>query len=495
MNKRVSSRIWNILAVLLILMGVGIRLIDLQDAPLDFHPTRQLHSALIARGMYYQEKEDAIAWKQSRAVSQWKAEGLIEPQIMERLTASVYQWIGSEALWVARLWSIFFWTVGAIFLYLLLCEISHRSAAVGGLVFYLFWPYLAVASRAFQPEPLLVASIFAALWAFMRYFQEGQTAWAILAGALCGWALYVKVVAVFFLVPAILAALLQRDGWKHTAKNKNNWILAGLAILPYLVYHLYGVYGLGLLGDQFAFRFFPQRWADPVFYLQWLSELNHVFPIWLVIGSFLGGILFLKRKYRGFFVGYWLGYGLYGFTFSYHITTHDYYHLILAVPVSIGLGVLVRAFLKASRLPKFATNVLVILSLLFLAAWNGWEIRSDFRRADYRAEVALWSELGDQLGHESRVIGLFPNYGYRLAYWGWMNVTSWSTSGDMFLRSLSGQEVESVETLGRELGAYDYFIVADMQELERQPELLAYLLDHFPLVEDTEKMMIFNLQQ
>ena len=41
-------------AVLLILAaGLALRLFDLTDQPLDFHPTRQLRSAIIERGMYY----------------------------------------------------------------------------------------------------------------------------------------------------------------------------------------------------------------------------------------------------------------------------------------------------------------------------------------------------------------------------------------------------------------------------------------------------------
>ena len=48
-----SSRKWVVWVILVFLFGLGalIRFYDLTDAPLDFHPTRQLHSALIARGM------------------------------------------------------------------------------------------------------------------------------------------------------------------------------------------------------------------------------------------------------------------------------------------------------------------------------------------------------------------------------------------------------------------------------------------------------------
>ena len=39
------------LVVLLLVLGLAIRLYDLSDLPLDFHPTRQLLSHLKARGM------------------------------------------------------------------------------------------------------------------------------------------------------------------------------------------------------------------------------------------------------------------------------------------------------------------------------------------------------------------------------------------------------------------------------------------------------------
>ncbi len=61
MNKIFSNLIfrerpwmWKIALVLILMAGFAIRLYDLTDLPLDFSPTRQLFSALKARGLYYQ---------------------------------------------------------------------------------------------------------------------------------------------------------------------------------------------------------------------------------------------------------------------------------------------------------------------------------------------------------------------------------------------------------------------------------------------------------
>ena len=40
--------------LILILGGIAVRLIDLDDLPLDFAATRQLHSFIMARGLYFE---------------------------------------------------------------------------------------------------------------------------------------------------------------------------------------------------------------------------------------------------------------------------------------------------------------------------------------------------------------------------------------------------------------------------------------------------------
>jgi hypothetical protein len=42
-----------LLVIAFLLIGIGVRLIDLSNPPLDFASTRQLHSLILARGYYY----------------------------------------------------------------------------------------------------------------------------------------------------------------------------------------------------------------------------------------------------------------------------------------------------------------------------------------------------------------------------------------------------------------------------------------------------------
>ena len=56
-----SRTAWVTALIIILSLGLAIRLYDLTDLPLDFHPTRQMLSALKARGMYYQTLTDAPA--------------------------------------------------------------------------------------------------------------------------------------------------------------------------------------------------------------------------------------------------------------------------------------------------------------------------------------------------------------------------------------------------------------------------------------------------
>ena len=62
----------NLIVILIFLLGFGIRALDLTDLPLDFNPTRQLLSAIKARGMYYQIARNVPEEQREIAVRQWK---------------------------------------------------------------------------------------------------------------------------------------------------------------------------------------------------------------------------------------------------------------------------------------------------------------------------------------------------------------------------------------------------------------------------------------
>ncbi|MFN7037030.1 MAG: ArnT family glycosyltransferase, partial [Bellilinea sp.] len=228
-----------LLLALLLVGGAAFRLYDLDDPPLDFHPTRQVRSLIIARGMYLQNLPDVPESQREFAVRQWRAQDIIEPPIMEALASFTYKWIGEEVVWVGRLYSVFFWLLGGLGLYRLARRLMNPDSALFALMLYLGWQYAVLASRSFQPDPLMTAAIIWALWSAAVWHARQNWGTAILAGLLAGVALLVKWTAVFFVAGGWLGLLLAGGNLRRMVSNRQVWVIAGLAALPGLLYALY----------------------------------------------------------------------------------------------------------------------------------------------------------------------------------------------------------------------------------------------------------------
>ncbi len=475
-------------------LGLGVRLFDLQDAPLDFHVTRQLHSALMARGMYLQNQTGSPEWQREIAVRQWKAEGQIELPFMEWLSAQTYQLIGAEELWIPRLYSLLFWVLGGIAIFLLARDFAGLEGGIAAAAFYLLLPYGIIASRAFQPDPLMTALIAFALWGILRWQQRQSWAWAVAAGLLGGLAILAKAVAVFFVAGAWIGVILGGVGLPRALKDKRLWLAAALTILPAAVYMLYGLFFSGVLQSQFDQRFFPEMWVDPAFYLRWIGMIGAVVGFGWFLAAGLGTFFIEQPASRGLLLGAWLGYLVYGLALPHHIGTHDYYSLPLVALTALGLAPLARAALRSLRGPRALASAAA--AALFLAAclMGAYTARSTLKKTDYRVQAQFWTHLGQTLGPGASVVALAPDYGYALAYYGWVTPGSWYTLADMKYYASIGQSEDFASLFAEKTRGRDFFLVTLMDEFDQQPELKDYLQAHYPLDAQGPGYLIYDLR-
>ena len=496
MRKNKNQIVYTFLVVGLIIAGSIIRIYDLQDAPLDFHPTRQLHSALMARGMYYSLNPNLNIpeWQRQTAIRQWQLEGLVEPPLMEWLVAFTYQLAGGVFLWIARLYAIFFWMLAAIGIFLIVREIAGNAGSLAALSLFLFFPYSIYASRSFQPESLLVAGLVFTFWSAMQWDKNKTWSWALVAGLLGGFSILIKAVAIFFVAGIWLGLLLNRMKLSAILRNRQVWLVGFLCLLPYAVFMAYANFIVGGYEGQFSLRFFPQLWTQVGFYLRWVGTLRLAIGLeWLTLG-FLGVLLIKEKHLRWMLIGAWVGYGLLGFTLSYHISTHDYYSLPVYLMVCVGVGVLFqRLSLLLVDIKWF--SYLTFLLLLFVITVYGYEAYSTLKRTDYNPEVEFWQEIGSNLGHSAKIVALSEDYGYRMAYWGWISPINWMSTEDIRLRTESGQPYDFESYFKSQVQDKDYFLVTLLNEFEKQPDLKKQLLDHYSITQQTSRLILFDLRQ
>ncbi len=483
-----------IILLMLLIAGMGVRLLDLTDPPLDIHPTRQLHSALMARGMYYsQQVQDAPDWMIRTAIQQGKREAVIEPPILERLTAWGYQLTGGENLWIARLISALFWVAAGLALYSLTSSLVNPDGGLFSLGVYLFSSYAVQASRTFQPDPMMVSLIIVSWWAFYRWREKRTIQTAVLAGVVTGLTLLVKNTSIFFLFFPYLFLVLEED-LKKAIRSKQTWWVVALSVLPVLSYTLYGTFVAKFLSQQFGFRFFPSLWFELANYSRWFKQVIDTVGLPGLLLALAGIPLFMAGKPLRLILGAWMGYILYGLTFAYHIGTHDYYQLpflpLAAISMApIGAAILSR-LAEAVREKRWDIPVNILLVMIILASF--WSGRLLLLNEDYRSEPSFWRNLGDRL-RESSVLGITQDYGYRMSYYGWDTIENWPSTGDLAIRDLAGKDKgDVISLLEKQIADEEYFLVTWFEEFDRQPEVKDYLYDHFP-VEQGDGYMLFNL--
>ncbi len=476
-DKTFFKRGWLIAALILLFgLGISIRLFDLTNLPLDFHPTRQLLSALKARGMYFQTAPNIPDWQRQMALEQWKTKAEVEPEVFENIVAFTYRFTG-EHLWVPRVYSSLFWLIGGIFLFLLVQDLISTDGAVISLAYYLFFPYAVIASRSFQPDPLMVTLVIIFWWMVVRWAKTESWLFAILAGLFGGFAIFIKFYAAFFVIGAALGAIFSRFNIKDLIRKPQVWVMAVLGILPAAGYLYYGIVLNGFLGQQFSGRFIPALLLSPLNYVQWATKADMAAGGVAIMLGLLSPFFVRERRARFFIYGLAIAYILFGLYFDYHIATHDYYQLAFIPVVAVALAP--AADWIMSRLAEVSSKTwmrLVIFVILSYGVANAaWDVRNQMKSVDYRPEAAMWAQIGDTLGHGSGVVALTQDYGARLAYWGWQDATIWPNSGDIDYKDVKGVSFNFDKTFNELTQGKHYFLVTDFAELDRQPQLKAQL--------------------
>jgi hypothetical protein len=492
-----SSRAARVLA-LVILFGaaLAIRLYDLTDLPLDFHPTRQLLSAIKARGLYYETQPDGIStWQLETAIRFAKLKADVEPVVFERLVAFTYGFTG-EQLWIARIYSSVFWLAGGAFLFLLARESVSFEGALLSTAYYLLLPYAIIASRSFQPDPLMVMLVLGFWWLFARWVRIPLWIHAVLAGLLGGLAIFVKFPAAFFVIGGALGLAFSRFRLRELLRNVQVWIIALLGALPALLYLAYGIFIRGDLASQFSGRFIPALLFNPVNYLQWEVKMSMAAGGIFVMLGLLGLFLIKDRRLRFFLYGLWTAYLVFGLVFNYHIATHDYYHLPLIPIVGLSLAPLGEWFFArfAETTSRRWARIAVCALLLFGLFSVTWDVRNQMKAMDYRPQAAMWAEIGQRFDEEARVVALTQNYGSRLEYWGWRGSVNWPYVGDAAYANIRGGVFSFDDLFNRYASKMSYFLVTDFEELDRQPQLKERLFSSYTLAFKGDGYLIFDLR-
>ncbi len=480
--------------VALFILGMVLRLIDLNDPPLDFHTSRQLRNSIVAREIYYQLSPNADPQKSKLAVSFANSVGHYEPPIIESLVAITDRVVGGENYAVPRIWGTVFWVLAGLALF----DLAHRAvsawAGLVALAYYMVLPFSVQASRSFQPDPLMTAAFLVGVYFLYRWSEEESQhnrswKWAILAGVFLRFAVLIKIVIAFLVGTCAIAMVLYTLG-KDFWKSKQVWTMALLMIVPALLYYVF--FHSGRSSEYFI------HWSVALFklisssdfYSKWLAFLGSLFGLTILFAS-LAGALIATPRLRWLLISLWIGYLAYGLTLPFQMYTHSYYHIQLIPVIALGLATAMNPLLERAAKEGFLGRVAFVSLMIAVIGYHAWVARSVLVAEDFRYEPKIWENIAAVIPEDANVIALTQDYGYRLMYFGWRKVNLWPLDTD--LAQLKNADRDTAARFNEITESNDYFLVTAFGQLNQQPELKK-ILEERPVVDQGDGFILYDLR-
>ena len=492
-TSRSSWLVWLLLGALLT-AAAAIRFQGLDDPLVAFHPLRHYRSALIARACFYEATPSTPKWALVIAQANRDIQQAGEPPVMERLACTAYRALGREDLRIPKVLSSLCWLLASIATYLLGRRLISSSGGLVAAAICLFAPYAILATRTFQPDPLMTASAMWAVLAAVHWHDRATRGRLILTATLAGAALFIKPMSIFVILPAMLATVMtQRASPERRPVREIFWMAALTLIAPGLYYGASLLFG-SLAHDQLQTRFVPSLLVTEFFWTGLARQFERVFGWPLVVAAVAGTVFAVQPLLRRLLAAIWLGYGAFAVAFTYHVPTHDYYHLPFIPIAALAAAAVVDRARSALRLNAL-TSIAVATALAVLLAWYGAIASSPrLRRADSTALVADYQRIGAVTNHDGRIIFLDPQYGYPLMYHAEVAGDAWPGIGDLEAERLDGRAIRSaIDRLHDDYVRPHYFVVSDLASFKAQPELMALLAAEGTLIEETSRFRIYKL--
>ncbi len=348
------------------------RLYKINNPVADWHSWRQADTAAVARN--FAQGRFNLLYPQSDSLMALNLQRLPNPDRLfinefpfyNAIVAVLYQQFGVHEAY-ARLVSVGFASLGAVFLFWLAKDLFGSKIALVTGLFYAFNPYNIYYGRVIMPDPIFVSLSIISLYLFVNFKF-------ILFSFVFALALLVKPYAIFILLPCFY--------WAVVSHKLKQFCLALLSLLPFLLwrYH-YSLHPEANFDTTWLFNRTNIRFSGAFF--RWLiyDRLNRLI---FATGGFVLLIIGVLRSYldkKKALIFVWLfSVVAYMTIFAMGNVTHDYYQLPLLPVGSILVAFGFWAIIDQAKTPlsKWLNPVIALVLLILSFAFGWYEIRGFF---------------------------------------------------------------------------------------------------------------------
>lgn len=486
----------------IILIGLTIRVWEINVPLLEFNPSRQIQTAEISRNLYREGFK--VLTPNVHYLGPGPGLFLVEFPLYNLAVALLYSVFGLHE-YLGRAFSIFGWILSLFFLWKLAVKYVGRFAANAALFFYSFSPLGVLVSRSFQPDQWMLTSSMAAIYFLDQWLFGKRWYFFYLSAIFAAGSFLLKIPSILFTLIPVTYLILHA---KMRVDLSVKLCYYFLAIVPSLLWYLWATIisrgGTTLqhnvaLANWFGFDLF----LNPSYYSNIFGyEINLVLgPIGILL--FLIGF-FSRVKSSQNLLYFWLG-GviLYFLIFNKHSMTHEYYHLPFLPIAAIFIGIAVeKIYKKLNYLYLKKDLILVILSLfvfgsLFVIVKG--RAYKPIDRFEYVPDAAIAIK---RLSNQNDLIIGAMDSGPSLVYYA--DRSGWGFDFDpqkiadhqkfIGLKNISLKDpIETLEEL-RVKGAV-IFASSNKAQLLQNKEFSQYIYSRYLILEETENYVIFDLRQ
>ena len=246
-------------------------------------------------------------------------------------------------------------------------------------------------------------------------------------------------------------------------------------------------------------RFVPELLWSSFFWSGMAIQVSRVVSLPLLAGAAIGGLIAPRSPGRWLLCSLLAGYAGFAAAFTYHMPTHDYYHLPYIAVVSLGVAALAaRVELEAAARVSRWTLAGVSLALCTAIGIAG-ALRALPRMgtANAAALVRSYEEIGELTEHDTKVVFLDAEYGYPLMYHGQLSGDAWPNGDDLAAEEVTGEAALTAEA--RFLRDYAdfaprFFVVTDLAALAASPDLQDMLARRARVVRQTDRYHVYRFE-
>ncbi len=285
-----AVRLWIVLA-----LGLGLRLISVDEPLIDKQAWRQTDTAAIARN-FFEEGQGLffprVDWRGTTS-------GHVETNfpLFPYAVSLLYELAGVRE-WLGRLLAALCSTVTAALLYSLALRlgIGAVGALTGALCFLLF-PVSIYFGRTFMPEALMLLLSVGTLWTFARWLDDGRRSSFVFAAVVAALCFMVKIPTLYLGFPLVALAWSQW-GWRFI-RVPVLWLYLALVLLPAVLWYWHASLLFEETGLTFGIwnRYGYDKWdrsllLDIGWYQTMLTRFAHLIytpvgAVWVAVGLML----------------------------------------------------------------------------------------------------------------------------------------------------------------------------------------------------------------